>query len=143
MIKIRVLETKVAAQKRTQRLQDNVIKNRQEADELHMKIQEVAARSQAHHEEIVKLGEVFQALRTKADEQNKILDEVRARSAEIRQKFFSMRTITAVAERKAQMEKEKAHKRYDRIREKYTRKIERLQPKIRALTLRRSELKNT
>jgi len=110
MIKIRVLETKVAAQKRTQRLQDNVIKNRQEADELHMKIQEVAARSQAHHEEIVKLGEVFQALRTKADEQKKILDEVRARSAEIRQRFFSMRTITAVAERKAQMEKEKAHK---------------------------------
>ena len=110
MVKIRVLETKVAAQKRTQRLQDNVIKNRQEADELHMKIQEVAARSQAHHEEIVKLGEVFQALRTKADEQKKILDEVRARSAEIRQRFFSMRTITAVAERKAQMEKEKAHK---------------------------------
>ena len=41
------------------------------------------------------------------------------------------------------VDKEKAHKRYDRIREKYTRKIERLQPKIRALTLRRSELKNT
>ena len=35
---------------------------------------------------------------------------MQARSAEIRQKFFSMRTITAVAERKAQMEKEKAHK---------------------------------
>ncbi len=110
MTRVRVLETKVGAQKRTENLQDNAMKNRQEADELHARIQDLAARSQAHHEEIVKLGEVFQALKSKADGQRKSLDEVRARSAEIRQKFFSMRTMTAAAERKAQMEKGKAHK---------------------------------
>jgi hypothetical protein len=41
------------------------------------------------------------------------------------------------------VDKERAHRRYDRIREKYTRKIDRLQTKIRALSLKRSELKNT
>ncbi len=121
MARIRVLETKVGAQKRTRNLQDNVTKNRLEADELHVRVQELAARSQAHHEDTVKLGEVFQALKSIADEQRKALDEVRARSSEIRQKFFSMRTVTAAAERKAQMEKEKAHK--QSLREEAKRKL--------------------
>ncbi len=121
MARIRVLETKVGAQKRTQNLQDSVTKNRQEADELHARIQELAARSQTHHEEVVELGEVFEALKSKADDQRKTLDEVRARSAEIRQKFFSMRTATAAAERKAQMEKEKAHK--QNVKEEAKRKL--------------------
>lgn len=37
--------------------------------------------------------------------------------------------------------KDRAHKRYDKIRVKYTRKIDKLQPKIRDLAVRRSELK--
>ena len=39
------------------------------------------------------------------------------------------------------VDKERAEKRYTRIRAKYTRKIEKLQPKIRDLTMLRSELK--
>ena len=39
------------------------------------------------------------------------------------------------------VDKERAGKRYDRIRRKFTRKIERIQPKIRDLTVERSELK--
>lgn len=123
MARIRVLETKVGAQKRTQNLQNTVLKNRQEADEMHARIQELAARSQAHHEEIVKLGEVFQELKSKVEEQRKTLDEVRARSSEFRQKFFSMRTLTAAAERKEQIEKEKAHK--QSLKEEAKRKLSR------------------
>ncbi|TLZ58490.1 MAG: hypothetical protein E6K17_00665 [Methanobacteriota archaeon] len=37
--------------------------------------------------------------------------------------------------------KDRAHKRYDKIKVKYTRKIDKLQPKIRDLAVRRSELK--
>src|SRR5256885_14090910 len=36
--------------------------------------------------------------------------------------------------------KDRAHKRYDKIKVKYTRKIDKLQPKIRDLAVRRSEL---
>ena len=121
MARVRVLETKVGAQKRTQNLQDSVMKNRQEADELHARLQELAARSQAHHAEVVELGEVFQALRSKADEQRKSLDEVRAQSAAIRQKFLSMRTMIGLAERKAQMEKERVHK--ENLKEEAKRKL--------------------
>ena len=39
------------------------------------------------------------------------------------------------------VDKDRAHRRYDRIRSKYTRKIDKLQPKIRDLAVRRSELK--
>ncbi len=39
------------------------------------------------------------------------------------------------------VDKEKAEKRLDKIRKKYTSKIDKLQPKIRALTHQRAELK--
>lgn len=39
------------------------------------------------------------------------------------------------------MDKDRAEKRYDKILAKYTRKIEKIQPKIRDLTVLRSELK--
>ena len=38
---------------------------------------------------------------------------------------------------------ERSQRRYERVRTKYTRKIDRLQSKIRALATRRSELKNS
>ncbi len=39
------------------------------------------------------------------------------------------------------VDKDRAEKRYDKIRVRYTRKIEKLQPRIRDLTVLRSELK--
>ena len=39
------------------------------------------------------------------------------------------------------MDKEKAEKRLDKVRKKYMHKIDKLQPKIRALTHQRAELK--
>lgn len=39
------------------------------------------------------------------------------------------------------VDKEKAQKRYDKVKKKYNRKIEKLQPKIRALMHKRAELK--
>jgi len=41
------------------------------------------------------------------------------------------------------VDKDRAHRRYDRIRLKYTRKIDKLQPKIRDLAVKRSELKGS
>jgi len=43
--------------------------------------------------------------------------------------------------RRETIDKEKAHRRLEKIRTKYSRKIERLMPKIRELTHRRAELK--
>lgn len=41
------------------------------------------------------------------------------------------------------VDKDRAEKRYEKTRTRYTRKIEKLQPKIRDLTVERSELKGT
>ena len=43
--------------------------------------------------------------------------------------------------RDATIDRERAQKRFEKIKAKYTHKIDKLQPKIRSLTLRRAELK--
>ena len=110
MTKIKTLESKVDSYKKIQRLSQKVDENRQEADELHAKIQELAQASQTHHEEITRLGERFHELKLKLDDQTKRLDEVRGRVKEVSQKYFSMMTMSKEADRIAQSEKAKAHK---------------------------------
>jgi len=43
--------------------------------------------------------------------------------------------------REATVDRDRAQRRFEKIKVKYTRKIDKLQPKIRSLTLRRAELK--
>ncbi len=108
--KVRILEAKVGAHRKTRKLSDEVGKYRAEADEIHNKIQELAAQSQQYHLEVVALSEGFDKLRQKQDELRKALGEVRAKSVEVSRKFTSLRNNTILSERASQREKEKAFK---------------------------------
>jgi len=110
MAKVKMLETKVGSYKRIQRLSQEVDRERNEADELHGRVQQLAETSQKHHEEILSLGEKFHELRQKLDDQEKRLGEVRGRAREATQKYFSIVTMTREADRIAQAERQKAHK---------------------------------
>lgn len=110
MAKVKALETKVNSYKRIQRLSQEVDKEREEADEMHGRIQEFAQASQKHHEEILGLGEKLQELRQKLVEQEKRLDRVRGRTKEVSQKYFSIVTMTREADKVLQLKRQKAHK---------------------------------
>ncbi len=108
--RVRVLEAKVGAHRKTRKLSEEVGSYRKEADEIHGKIQELAAQSQQYHLEVVSLGERFDELRQKQEEQKRALDEVRMKSMEVGRKYASLRTMTMQSERISQKEKEKAYK---------------------------------
>lgn len=108
--RIRVLETKVGAHRKTRKLSSEVEKYRKEADEIHRKIQELAAQSQQYHLEVVALGDTFDGLRQKQEEQMKVLDEVRAKSNEVSRRYESLRAMTVQSERISQREKAKVYK---------------------------------
>lgn len=110
MTKIRGLEIKVSGYHKILKLRDEITKQREEADQLHARIQELATESQKHHEDIVQLSEAFQALRTKRDEQQKTLNDVRARAAEINANFVELRNELTDEEKKMQREKQEALK---------------------------------
>lgn len=110
MEKIRVLESRVGAHRKTQRLSSDISRSRTEADQLHAKIQELAAESQTYHLDIVQLGDRFQQLRTKLEAQNKALDEARRRVAEVSRKYVVLRDRTREEDRIAQLSKQKAFK---------------------------------
>ncbi len=110
MSKIRGLEIKVSGYHKVLKLREEITKQREEADQIHAKIQELAAESQKHHEDIVQLSEAFQALRTKRDEQQKIFNDQRARSAEINQNFIELRNELTDDEKRMQRQKQEALK---------------------------------
>ena len=108
--KVRRLETKVGAHRKTKKLFEEVSKNRAEADEIHNKIQELAAQSQQYHNEVVSLSEGFDKLREKQDELRKSLGDIRAKSMEIGRKYTVLRNSTLQSEKVSQRAKEKAYK---------------------------------
>ncbi len=110
MVKIRVLESKVGAHRKSQRLSEDIMKRTREADELHAKVQALASESQTHHLEIVRLVEEFQELRLKLEEQNKTLDGVRIRTADVNREYAHLRNASRRIERVSHAEKEKAYR---------------------------------
>ncbi len=110
MARIQVLESKVGFHRKSQRLSEDITKRRREADELHVKIQALASESQTHHSEIVRLGDEVQGLRSKLEEENKALDDVRVRIAEVDRKYTHLRNAARQVERVSQAKKEKAYR---------------------------------
>jgi uncharacterized coiled-coil DUF342 family protein len=108
--KVRRLETKVGAHRKTKKLFEEVSKHRADADDIHNKIQELAAQSQQYHEEVVSLSEGFDKLREKQDELRRSLEDVRAKSLEIGSKYTLLRNSTLQSEKVSQKAKEKAFK---------------------------------
>jgi len=108
--RVRVLEGKVEAHRKTKKLSEDVGKYRKEADEIHAKVQDLAAQSQQYHLEVVSLGEKFDQLSDKQEGEKRALDEVRLKSTEVGRKYTSLRTATVQSERISQREKGKAYK---------------------------------
>lgn len=110
MTRIRGLEIKVSGYHKVLKLREDITKQREEADQVHARIQELAAESQKHHEDIVQLSEAFQALRAKRDEQQKSFNDMRAKAAEINANFVELREELSDEEKKMKREKEEALK---------------------------------
>ncbi len=110
MVRIRGLEIRVTGYHTVLRLGEEITKEREEADQIHTRIQELAIESQKHHEDVVQLSEVFQTLRLRRDEQEKALDELRRKSSETNQKFADLRNSLTDAEKKVQRKKQEALK---------------------------------
>src|SRR5207247_10026172 len=85
MMKIRGLEIRVTGYHKVLKLREDITKQREEADQMHARIQELAAASQKHHEDIAQLSEAFQTLRLRREEQQKTLDDLKRRTAETKQ----------------------------------------------------------
>jgi phosphoserine phosphatase len=110
MTKIRGLEIRVTGYHKVLKLREDITKQRQEADQIHARVQELAAESQKHHADIVQLSEAFQTLRLRREEQQETLDELRVRVAETNQKFLLLRNTLTDDERKIQRQKGEALK---------------------------------
>jgi len=110
MLKIRGLETKVTAYHKVQKLREEVTKKREDADNVHARIQQIAAESQGHHQQIVELSEAFEKLRARQEIQQKALDEIRQKSAEANQKYLDLKNSLTESEKKIQRQKEEAFK---------------------------------
>lgn len=110
MLKIRGLETKVTAYHKVQKLREEAIKKREEADNVHARIQELAAESQGHHQQIVQLSEAFEKLRARQEIQQKSLDEIRQKMTEANRKYLDLKNSLTESEKKIQRQKEEAFK---------------------------------
>jgi len=121
--RVRLLEAKVGAHRRLRKLSEEVGKYRAEADEIHNKLQELAAQSQQYHLEVVSLSEGFDKLRQKQDELRKSLGEVKAKSMEIGRKYTSLRNSMIQSDRVSQREKEKVYK--ENLKETAKKKLDR------------------
>jgi uncharacterized coiled-coil DUF342 family protein len=110
MTKIRGLEIKVSGYHKVLKIRDEITQQREEADQIHARIQELAGESQKHHEEIVQLSEAFQLLRTKRDEQQKSFNDIRAKAGEINENFVQLRNELTDDEKRMKREKEEALK---------------------------------
>jgi chromosome segregation protein len=110
MTKIRRLEISVTGYHKVLKLRDEINKQREEADQLHARIQELAAESQKHHEDIVQLSETFQALRAKREQQQKMLDGLRGKAASTNREFLDVRSELSDEEKRIRRQKEEALK---------------------------------
>src|SRR6266571_1621466 len=103
MTKIRSLEIRVTGYHKVLKLRDDITKQREEADQMH-------AKSQKHHSDIVQLSEAFQTLRLRREEQQKTLDDLKRRTADTNQKFLQLRNTLTDDERREQRQKGEALK---------------------------------
>ncbi len=110
MTKIRSLEIRVTGYHKVLKLREDITKQREEADQIHARIQEVAAESQKRHTDIVQLSEAFQTLRLRREEQQKTLDDLKRRTADTNQKFLHLRNTLTDDERREQRQKGEALK---------------------------------
>ena len=110
MTKIRSLEIRVTGYHKVLKLRDDITKQREEADQIHARVQELAAESQKHHADIVQLSEAFQTLRLRREEQQKTLDDLKQRTADTNQKFLQLRNTLTDDERREQRQKGEALK---------------------------------
>src|SRR2546425_12267348 len=110
MTRIRGLEIRVSGYHNVLKLREEITKQREEADQVHARIQELAAASQKHHGDIVQLSEAFQTLRLRREEQQKTLDDLKRRTSETNQKFLQLRNTLTDDERKIQRQKGEALK---------------------------------
>ncbi|HVH16415.1 MAG TPA: hypothetical protein VNA15_11965 [Candidatus Angelobacter sp.] len=110
MTKIRSLEIRVTGYHKVLKLREDITKQREEADQIHARIQELAVESQKHHADIVQLSEAFQTLRLKREEQQKTLDDLKQRTAETNQKFLQLRNTLTDDEKRIQRQKGEALK---------------------------------
>ncbi len=110
MTRIRNLEIRVTGYHKVLNLREDITKQREEADQIHDRIQELAAESQKHHADIVQLSEAFQTLRLRREEQQKTLDDLRRRTAETNQKFLQLRNTLTDDEKRIQRQKGEALK---------------------------------
>jgi len=108
--KVRLLEAKVGAHRKTRKLSEEVGKYRAEADEIHSKVQGLAAQSQQYHLDVVSLSEGFERLRERQEDLKTSLGDIRAKSLEVGHKYSSLRTTTMQSEKVSQKAKEKAYK---------------------------------
>jgi len=106
--KVRLLEAKVGAHRKSRKLSEEVGKYRAEADEIHNKIQELAAQSQQYHTEVVALSEGFDKLRQKQEELRQSLSVIRSKSVEVGEKYTILRNSTIQSDKISQRVKEKA-----------------------------------
>ena len=110
MTKIRSLEIRVTGYQKVLKLREDITKQREEADQVHARIQELAAQSQKHHADVVQLSEAFQTLRLRREEQQKTLDALKRRGAETNQKFLQLRNTMTDDEKRTQRQKGEALK---------------------------------
>jgi phosphoserine phosphatase len=110
MTRIRSLEIRVTGYHKILKLRDDITKQREEADQIHTRIQELAAESQKHHADIVELSEAFQTLGLRREEQQKTLDDLKRRAAETNQKFLLLRNTLTDDEKRIQRQKGEALK---------------------------------
>jgi uncharacterized coiled-coil DUF342 family protein len=104
------LEIRVTGYHKVLKLREDVMKQREDADQMHSRIQELAAESQKHHADIVQLSEAFQTLRVRREEQQKTLDDLKRRTAETNQKFLQLRNTLTDDEKRIQRQKGEALK---------------------------------
>ncbi len=108
--KVRLLEAKVGAHRKSRKLSEEVGEYRTQADEIHNKIQELAVKSQQYHTEVVALSEGFDKLRAREDELRRTLEGVRAKSLEIGFKYTTLRNTAIQSEKISQKARERAYK---------------------------------
>ena len=110
MTKIRRLEISVTGYHKVLKLREEISKQREEADQLHARIQELATESQKHHADIVQLSEAFQHLRARREQEQKALDTLRGKVADTNQQFVDLRNELSDEEKRIRREKEEALK---------------------------------
>src|SRR5207245_9641318 len=110
MTKIRCIDILTTGYHKDLKHRDDITKQREEADQMHARVQELAAETQKHHADIVQLSEAFQTLRLRREEQQKTLDDLKRRTADTNQKFLQLRNTLTDDERREQRQKGEALK---------------------------------